>query len=245
MTERDIISDHLLRMGLSPSTSQLDKIMNYLEMIYKGNESINLTGTKDRKGILKRHFLDCLSIFEYLKKYYENRTFDGELLDVGTGPGLPGILIAVLLEKTGISLLDSRRKILDFASKASLAIGLNNIFPVNARAEIKAHDISYRERFDIVVSRAVAEARILVELTIPYCKIGGKIILYKSKNIRTELECSKSLISTLGAELEELKEVTVPFLNEPRYLLILKKIEKTPYNYPRNYAKIKNRLIIE
>ncbi len=239
MTGREIISNHLKSMGLDFSASQLDKIIIYLEMIFEGNKSINLTGTKDRKEILKRHFLDCLSIFEYLKTYNENPPFDRELLDVGTGPGLPGILIALLLEKSNICLLDSRRKILDFASSASIAIGLNNIYTINARAEEKAHDISYRERFDVVVSRAVAEVKILVELTIPYCKRGGKIILYKSKNISRELESSKSLINTLGADLEEVKKVTVPLLNESRFLLILKKIEKTPYNYPRNYAKIK------
>lgn len=226
-------------MGLKPGGGTITSIIKFLDIIYEKNLEINLVSAKSKEDIFIRHFLDCISIFSYFK---ESEFFDKKelkLIDVGSGPGLPGILIGVLKENFDVTLIDSRKKYIEFLNNVIKALSLRNLKIIYGRAEDIAHQYAYRERFDIVTARAVARIELLSELTIPLARTGGRIVLYKSRKAAEELDKSRKAISILGAEVESLHEVTVPLLNEYRVLIILNKTEETRYNYPRKYAKIK------
>jgi len=238
MNMKKILSNYMMDMGLVPGKEKVDRILSFLKLIYDENRNINLVGTKDREQIFIRHFLDCISIYKYFYKHNIDKSDYLRIIDVGSGAGLPGILIALLNKNFDVTLLDSKKKYINFLVSIKSYLSLDNARIVEARAEDFSHSI-YRESFDIVVSRAVSRMNYLCELMIPLCKIGGKIVMYKSKKAITELDESRKAISLLGADFDRIYEVDVPHLNEFRALVILNKSYKTPYIYPRKYAKIK------
>ncbi len=238
MMEQEIIKIYLNDMGLCPNNSDIEKLLSYLDLLFEYNKSINLVGTKNRDEILIRHFFDCLSIFKFLNSPDSKIDKSGKFLDIGTGAGLPGILLSIFLKKAEVYLLDSKDKAITFLKKAINELKLDNAFILFGRAEELAHDAKCREKFDVVVSRALAKTSVLAELTIPFSKINGRVVLYKSKNLPEELRLSGETIKIIGAAVENILEVQVPCLNEYRALLILKKVVPTLYKYPRKYGKI-------
>jgi 16S rRNA (guanine527-N7)-methyltransferase len=238
MITQSAIKNYIQDLGICPDESDIEKINIYLDILFEYNKNINLVGTKNRDEILIRHFFDCLSIFTFLNCSDSKIIKINKLLDIGTGAGLPGILLAIFLKKSEVYLLDSKNKAIIFLEKVVNVLKLDNVRVLPGRAEELAHDIKYREKFDIVVSRALAKTSVLTELALPFCKIGGKAILYKSKNLSEELRSSNEIIKNTGAEIENILEVKIPFLNEYRALLILKKEVPTIYKYPRKYGKI-------
>jgi 16S rRNA (guanine527-N7)-methyltransferase len=238
MTEKSITKKYILNLGISPDDGDMEKLHDYLDMLIEYNKNINLVGTKNRDEILIRHVFDCLSIFNLLN-FSDNKIMKlDKLLDIGTGAGLPGILLSIFLKKSEIYLLDSKNKAIIFLKEVIDALNLDNVHVLSGRAEDLAHDIKYREKFDIVVSRALAKTSVITELALPFCKIGGRAVLYKSKNLAEELRFSEKIISAIGAEIENILEVKIPCLDEYRALLILKKVVPTIYKYPRKYGKI-------
>jgi 16S rRNA (guanine527-N7)-methyltransferase len=157
---------------------------------------------------------------------------------VGTGGGLPGIPLAVFLTSSNIILLDSRIKICIFLNQVVAELKLKNAVIVNGRAELLSHESGFRENFDLVVSRALGNVRQVSEITVPFCKTGGRIILYKSKKVHEEINEAKEALNILSAETEEIFETDVPDLNKYRVLLVIKKLKSTLYKYPRKYAKM-------
>jgi 16S rRNA (guanine527-N7)-methyltransferase len=238
MIDQIIINNYILSLGISPEKGDIEKLQTYLEILFEYNKNINLVGTKNRDEILVRHFFDCLSIFNYFNCSDIKIVKPEKLLDIGTGAGLPGILLAIFLKKSEIYLLDSKSKALTFLKKVINILKLDNTHILSGRAEELAHNNKYRENFDIVVSRALAKTSVLTELAVPFCNIGGKAVLYKSKNLTEELRFSNKIIETMGAVIEDIFEVKVPCLEEYRALLILKKVTSTIYKYPRKYGKI-------
>ncbi len=232
------IAKDLFLLNIKPNKCQLEKLLLYLNFIFKENQVHNLIGTKNLEEILSRHFYDCLAFFKFYKEFNLKENKYLKIIDVGTGPGLPGILLAIFLPNAEIFLLDSKSKFTNFLKKVVDALNLQNIEIINNRAEIIAHEESYREIFDVVVSRAVAEMKILSELLIPLCKIGGKVVMYKGKKVYIEVENSKESIAVLGAKIDNIIEVDVPKLNEYRSLVILTKIKNTLCKYPRKYGRI-------
>jgi 16S rRNA (guanine527-N7)-methyltransferase len=238
MTEQAIIKNYLIDLGICPDDSDIEKLLVYLDLLFEYNKNINLVGTKNRDEILIRHFFDCLSIFKFLNSSSYKIAKNAKLLDIGTGAGLPGLLLSIFLKKSEIYLLDSKDKAISFLRKAINSLKLDNVYILFGRAEELAHDTKYRENFDIIVSRALAKTSILAELCLPFCKIGGRAVLYKSKNLSEELRSSDEIINLMGAEIENILEVKIPSLNEYRALLILKKVSPALYKYPRKYGKI-------
>jgi 16S rRNA (guanine527-N7)-methyltransferase len=137
-----------------------------------------------------------------------------------------------------VYLLDSRKKTGNFLIRTLKELDIKNAEVIIGRAEILSHRESLREKFDLVVARAVANLGILSELTIPFCKIGGRIILYKSKKLKDELSAAEKTISILGGKVADIVRVEIPMLEEYRVLLIIKKEEITLYKYPRKYVRI-------
>jgi len=234
----DILIQSLRELGIDFSGSQVETLEKYLDLVYEHNQRFNLIGTKDKKGILIRHILDSISILRYEKIIFGDVRHPGRILDVGTGAGLPGVPLSIFLNDKIFYLLDMTLKKINFLNMVVEKLGVKNIRVLRGRAEELGKDALYRETFDIVLSRAVAKFDILGELTIPFCRINGKIIFYKSKKIFTELEGNMEAISKLGGKVDNLLEVEVPNLNEYRAFLVIKKIRKSPGIYPRNFNKI-------
>jgi len=227
----------MLSLGLRPEQS-LDKIVRFLDIIHTRNNKFNLVGTAGKEQIFIRHFLDCLSIYNYIPGTGSMKNNRLKIIDVGSGAGLPGVLIGIINKESEITLLDSRRKTTNFLDHIVDELSLENIRVICGRAEQLSHIGDYREVFDIVIARAVARVNILCELLLPFCKIGGKAVMYKSRKIREELKEAERVITIMGAEVEEVCEVKIPYLNEYRALLVLNKSRQTEYKYPRKYARI-------
>jgi len=234
----DILIQSLRELGIDFSGNQIKTLEKYLDLVYEQNQRFNLIGTKDKKGILIRHVLDSISILRYERMIFGDMSHTGRVLDVGTGAGLPGVPLSIFLNDKIFYLLDKTLKKINFLNMVVEKLGVKNVRVLRGRAEELGKDALYRETFDIVLSRAVAKFDILSELTIPFCRINGKIIFYKSKKIFAELESNRGAILKPGGEVENLFEVEVPNLNEYRAFLVIKKIRKSPGIYPRNFNKI-------
>ncbi len=235
-----MIEDFLGKTGIRFGSGKIDKIFSYLELVYEKNRVINLIGTKEKEDIFIKHILDSLSIFD--DKILNPGELEGKrIIDIGTGAGLPGILLSIFLPKTKICLLDKSRKKTSFLKEATEALKLENIEIATGRAEEISRKAGYREKFDIVIARAVTKFNILLELAIPFCNINGKIIFYKSKKVFEEIKDHSGAISKLGGRVEGLYSVEVPNLEGFRAFLVLKKEKRTLLKYPRNFALIKKR----
>jgi len=239
----NILKFSLDEMGINFSHEQIGTVEKYLDLVYKHNKKFNLIGTKDKKSILIRHILDSISILKYEKNIFFNNVKIERILDIGTGAGLPGMLLSIFLNNKLFYLLDKTSKKINFLNLAVEELNLKNIRIIRGRAEELARDNLYRENFDIVLARAVTGFNILSELTIPFCKINGKIIFYKSKKIFTELEENSGAILKLGGKVSNLLEIRVPYLDEYRTFLIINKVKKSPKIYPRNFNKIKKQTL--
>ena len=239
MNTSDIMLSSLEELGIEFTDKQISLLINYLELVYDYNQHLNIVGTKDKKNILIRHFLDCISILKYKKVFFEVKHKRNRILDVGTGGGLPGILLAIFLENGSFYLLDKKLKKINFLKKVVEELNLSNVEVVRGRAEELAHSSVYRERFDLVLIRALTKINIASELAIPFCKINGKIIFYKSKKIFKELKIYGKVISKLGGKVYRLQHIEVPNLNEFRVFLVIVKEKSSPCEYPRSIAKIK------
>lgn len=225
-------------MKIKAGISEIEKINLFLDLIIEKNKYLNITGTKEKDQVIIRHFIDCLSIFQYLDKTSRKNLKLKKIIDIGTGGGLPGILLAIFLKNSEIYLLDSKNKIIEFLKTVIDKLGLENTTMLKGRAEDFARAPLYRESFDLVVSRAFGKLSLLSEIAVPFCKIGGRILFYKSRKVFREIEKSKSIILQTGAVIDKIMEVQVPLLDEYRSILILKKERQTLYNYPRKYAKM-------
>ena len=237
----NILKLSLKELGINFSKAQISLVKEYLNLVYKHNKKFNLIGTKDKEGILIRHILDSISILKYKKYLFYNTDNVEKVLDVGTGAGLPGVILSIFLSDKLFYLLDKTLKKIDFLNLLVKELKLENIRIIRGRAEELAKENLYRENFDFVLARAVASFNILSELIIPFCRINGKIIFYKSKKIFNELAVHREVISKLGGKVDNLLEVKVPHLDEYRAFLLVKKAKKSPDIYPRNFKKIKTK----
>ena len=238
--QKKVLYEYLGKTGISNDNEKIDKVISYLEIVYEKNKVINLIGTKEKEDIFIKHILDSLSIF-YIKVMREGEHQEKKIIDIGTGGGLPGILLAIFLPESKIFLVDKSKKKTDFLRETIKALDIKNIIVITDRAEELLRKAGFREKFDIVIARAVTKFNILLELAIPFCTINGKIIFYKSKKVFEEIKEHSEAISKLGGEFEELYDVEVPDLEGFRTFLILKKEKRTPLKYPRNFALIKKK----
>jgi len=238
LEQKEMLFKYLGKTGINNDTEKIDKVICYLEIVYEKNKVINLIGTKEKEDIFIKHILDSLSIFN-IKVLKEGEYQEKKIIDIGTGGGLPGILLAIFLPESKIFLVDKSEKKTDFLRETIEALDIKNIRVITDRAEELSRKADFREKFDIVIARAVTKFNILLELVIPFCTINGKIIFYKSKKVFEEIKEHSEAISKLGGEFEELYDVEVPDLEGFRTFLILRKGKRTPLKYPRNFAVIK------
>ena len=209
-----------------------DALEIYASFLLEYNEHTNLTAIKTMSEIYLKHFYDSLTISKLVD--FNN----GKLLDVGTGAGFPGMVLAVCFPNLQVDLLDSNNKKIKFLEELIKKLNLTNVQTVYSRAE--DYTRVNREKYDYVTSRAVADLRVLLELNIPSLKINGEFLVMKG-NIDEELKLSQNAIKKLFCTITKKEEFTLPFNSGTRNIMIIKKTKETPSIYPRNYDKIKKR----
>ncbi len=220
--------------GITLTDKQLDQFDTYYNLLIKWNEVMNLTAITDFEDVCMLHFTDSISI----AKYIDFNNSDCSIIDIGTGAGFPGIPLKIVFPLLNITLLDSLNKRLNFLNEVIDNLNLNeegSIKTLHGRAEdfSSAKNDSLRETFDFAVSRAVANMSTLSELCIPYVKVDGKFIAYKSEKAREELNEAKGAIHLLGGKILSVEEFFLPDSDIKRTVCIIDKKEKTSKKYPR------------
>jgi 16S rRNA (guanine527-N7)-methyltransferase len=208
-----------------------ERLAKFKSLIEEWNEKMNLTAISDETSFFDKHFFDSLNILNYIS------IADKSVLDVGSGAGFPGIPLAIYSPSSKISLLEATSKKCEFLRAAVEELNLNNITILNKRSEeIAEHE---RESFNVVLSRAVGRIKETIELTSPYLRVGGKLILYKGPSYKDELSEASSMLDELNLKLSDVKKYKLPDFDEYRYYVIFEKLAKTSKRYPRSYSIIK------
>ena len=220
------------KLGYPLSPKQLEQFSVYYQELVIWNQRFNLTRITGYAEVQIKHFFDSLTVTLALKpSTASNRP---PLLDVGTGAGFPGIPLKILLPHISLVLLEPTTKKTTFLRHLKEKLGLDNVEIVVGRAEEVAHLDHYRERFDIVLSRAVASLPALVELTLPFCAIGGRFIAQKKGSVEQEISQATKAIRAMGGNLREVKRVALEEFTDERRLIIIDKVSPTPAQYPRH-----------
>lgn len=229
MTAYEMLASGLQQLGLSVNPQAVEKLLQFSDLLLEKNKVMNLTAVTDTKDVVTRHFLDCAALAPHIG-------VGQTVLDVGTGAGFPGIPLAILCSGTQFTLLDAQRKRIDFLKEVVEELSLSNVMPVHARAEEFA--ALHRASFDLAVSRAVADLRVLVELTLPMVKKGGAFYAMKAADCMDEVGSASQAFAILGAPAAELLRYIVPHDGVERVLVRLQKTGDTPDKYPRRFKKI-------
>lgn len=234
----DLFCQDLEQLHISLSEKQADQFMKYYELLVEWNSFMNLTAITDFEEVCKKHFTDSLSlckaepiIFDVLKK--DLRKDEISFIDVGTGAGFPGIPLKIIFPNLKITLLDSLNKRVKFLNEVINNLELKDIIAVHGRAEDFAKKADFRSAYDICVSRAVANMSTLSEYCIPFVKVNGLFIPYKSEKITEELANANKAVSILGGKVLDQIDYTLPASNYYRNLVIVQKEKDTPKKYPR------------
>ena len=225
----NLIKD-LKEFGLSVTDKQIEQFMQYYELLIEWNSFMNLTAITEFDEVMKKHFVDSVSLVSAVKDITQKHY---SVIDVGTGAGFPGIPLKIMFPDLQVVLLDSLNKRVHFLNEVIRSLGLSGIEAFHGRAEDFAKNNSYRESFDLCVSRAVANLSTLSEYCLPFVKIGGKFVSYKSEKITEEYENAKEAIRILGGKYEKQIEFTLPDSDIYRNLFVIEKMKNTPGKFPR------------
>lgn len=214
-----------------PMTDEcLDAFTTYYHTLVEWNEKMNLTGITEPREVALKHMIDSLTVYD--EKYFPE---GARVIDVGTGAGFPGVPLAIYQPHLNITLLDSLKKRLTFLDE-TLKLCKREAELVHARAEDAGRDSSHRDSYDVAVSRAVARLYRLAEWCLPFVKVGGVLLAMKGAKCQEEVDEAKKAIFLLGGKIEEVREISLPELDDKRAIVVIRKVSPTPKTYPRRPA---------
>lgn len=216
------------KLGVSLSDEQIQQFISYYEILIEWNAFMNLTAITEYEAVMKKHFVDSISL---IKAY--DATNSVSVIDVGTGAGFPGLALKIAYPNLEITLLDSLNKRIQFLNEVIEKLGLKKVYTIHGRAEDFAKPGKLREKFDLCVSRAVANLSTLSEYCLPFVKENGCFISYKSEKISEELRAAGNAITLLGGKIEKQVEFTLPDSDIYRNLFVIRKVKPTPKKFPR------------
>lgn len=219
---------HLADLGFPLTDRQKEQFERYFELLVEWNEKINLTAITDKDEVYLKHFYD--SIAPILQGLIENQPI--RLLDIGAGAGFPSLPMKILFPELDVTIIDSLNKRINFLHLLAEELGLSGVHFYHGRAEDFAQDKAFRAQFDLVTARAVARMQVLSELTIPYLKVGGRLLALKASNAPEELKEAKNALNILFSKVEDNLQYELPN-GDPRYITVVEKKKETPNKYPR------------
>lgn len=236
MDQKDILINmepfkrELREFEIDLDDKQIYQFYQYYELLTEWNSFMNLTAITEFNEVLKKHFIDSVSLIKAVPGLSEKPY---SLIDVGTGAGFPGVPLKIAFPKLKITLLDSLNKRVQFLNEVVNNLQLSDITVIHGRAEDFARPDQLRESFDLCVSRAVANLTVLSEYCIPFVKKGGRFVSYKSEKIIEEFESAENAIKILGGKFDNQIEFRLPYSDIYRNLFIIKKEKNTPLKFPR------------
>lgn len=229
----ELLENGLKNFNIDVNDTMLEKFEKYREILVEYNKNMNLTGITEQREVYIKHFLDSVAIFK------DGYIMDGlSVIDVGTGAGFPGIPYKICNPTIKLTLLDSLNKRINFLKDVCTNIGFDDVEFVHGRAEDFGQNEDFREKFDIATARAVANLPVLLELCIPFVKVGGFFICLKGPNAENEVEEAKNAMNILDVKLVENIEVSLPDEELKHRILVFKKIKETLGKYPRKAGKL-------
>lgn len=224
----DNLKNKLNQLSIEYSESQIEKLLKYYEMLIEKNKVMNLTAITEFDEVVEKHFIDSLSIV---------RVIDMEkvhsIIDIGTGAGFPGIPVKIMFPHIKVTLVDSLNKRVNFLNEVIENLELNDIEAYHGRAEDYGRDKKFREKYDVCVSRAVANLASLSEYCMPFVKPDGYFISYKSGDCEEEIDNSKNAIKILSGKIEKVEKFSLPDSEISRSFIKIKKIKNLSNKYPR------------
>ncbi len=223
-----IFDKKLALLGIQLTEKQKQQFDKFYELLVEWNKVMNLTGITEYEEVNEKHFVDSLALVKAVSLNEKQN-----LIDVGTGAGFPGIPLKIVFPHLKVTLLDSLNKRIKFLDTVIEELGLEHIETIHGRAEDFAKQADYREQYDICVSRAVANLATLSEYCLPYVKIGGLFIPYKSGEIEEELSHSEKAITILGGKLDQVIKFELPGSEIGRSFVKIEKVKSTAKKYPR------------
>lgn len=229
----DALASGASELGIELSGVQLDAMDRFASRLVEANARFNLTRITDPGAIVTSHYLDSFLYLWSLDIAHGSR-----LIDVGAGAGFPGIPIKIARPDLHVVLLDSTAKKVRFMEEALSALSLEAAEALHGRAEEIAHDRAHRERYDVVVARALSELKVLTELCVPLARLGGSIVASKGEDIDSELTDARPIIGRLGGVVEKTVRTRIPGTDTGRKLVVIRKSKPTPGEFPRAYARI-------
>lgn len=215
-------------LGIDLTEKQIQQFISYYEKLVEWNEMMNLTAITEYDEVMKKHFIDSMTL---IKAFDVNQS--ASVIDVGTGAGFPGLVLKIAFPNLKITLLDSLNKRIQFLNEVIGNLGLDGVETIHGRAEDFAKPGKLREKYDLCVSRAVANLSTLSEYCLPFVKEKGLFISYKSEKVQEEMVKADKAISILGGKIERQVEFILPDSDIYRNLFIIRKVKKTPAKYPR------------
>ena len=220
------------KLGIELDGRQIEQFELYYRELITWNERINLTAITDYSSVQVKHFLDSLTVTLALSAQEVTKP-DFDIVDIGTGAGFPGLPFKILFPQPKLVLVEPTAKKVAFLRDIIRTLELESVEVVNSRAEEAAHLPLYREQFALVLSRAVASLSTLVELTLPFCRVGGRFIAQKKGEVEQEANKAEKAIAALGGKLNQIRKIELEEFSDARYLVIIDKIWPTPVTYPR------------
>ena len=221
---KDYFKEGLEKLKISYDENKIEKTLRYLQLLLEYNSHTNITAIREEKAIIEKHFLDSLLLQSLLKEE------DKSLIDIGTGAGFPGMMLAIFNEDKNFTLLDSVRKKTDFLELVKNDLDLKNVEVINGRAEEIIKD--RREKYDVGLCRGVSDLSVILEYEIPFLKANGRFLPQKMVGTR-EVEHSENALKILNSKIMKEHKFSLPFSKEERLIIEILKMKKTDSKYPR------------